>query len=165
MNRGLTSLSTVRKKVVLLSTKKVYSVRSVREIKHIVVALDVSVSTNKILDQAISLAKLSDAKITGIYVIGIQPTLLSGAINDKETKKAEKILRSIKTSCEKKGIQFAFKILIGKPASKISEFAKRGKVDLVVIGSKGIGGFKGKVLGSVANSMVHESKVSVLIVK
>jgi len=114
LNRGLTSLSTVRKKVVLLSTKKVYSVRSVREIKHIVVALDVSVSTNKVLDQAISLAKLSDAKITGIYVIGIQPTLLSGAINDKETKKAEKILRSIKTSCEKKGIQFAFKILIGK---------------------------------------------------
>jgi len=165
LNRGLTSLSTVRKKVVLLSTKKVDSVRSVREIKHIVVALDVSVSTNKVLDQAISLAKLSDAKITGIYVIGIQPTLLSGAINDKETKKAEKILRSIKKSCEKKGIQFAFKILIGKPASKISTFAEKGKADLVIIGSKGIGGFKGKVLGSVANSMVHESKVSVLIVK
>ncbi len=165
MNTGLTSLSTVRKKVVLLSTKKVDSVRSVREIKHIVVALDVSVSTNKILDQAISLAKLSDAKITGIYVIGIQPTLLSGAINDKETKKAEKILRSIKKSCEKKGIQFAFKILIGKPASKIASFADKGKVDLVVIGSKGIGGFKGKVLGSVANSILQESKVSVLLVK
>ena len=129
------------------------------------VAVDVSSTSNKVLDKAISLAKCSDAKITGIYVIGIQPTLLSGAINDKETKKAEKILRSIKKSCEKKGIQFAFKILIGKPASKIASFAEKGKVDLVVIGSKGIGGFKGKVLGSVANSILIESKASVLLVK
>jgi len=49
-----------------------------------VVALDVSESTNKIMDKAISLSKLFDAKITGIYVIGIQPTLLSGVINDRE---------------------------------------------------------------------------------
>ena len=49
------------------------------------VALDVSDSTNKILDKALSFAKLFDAKITGIYVIGIQPTLLSGVINDRET--------------------------------------------------------------------------------
>jgi len=130
-----------------------------------VVALDVSATSNKVLDQAISLAKCSDAKITGIYVIGIQPTLLSGAINDAETKKAEKVLRSLKKYCEKKGIQFAFKILVGKPASKIAEFAKKGKVDLVVIGPKGMGGFKGKVLGSVANSILHESNVSVFLVK
>jgi nucleotide-binding universal stress UspA family protein len=161
----LTSFSIVSKKIVLLLPKKVDTLRSEREIKHIVVALDVSGTTNKVLDKAISLAKLSDAKITGIYVIGIQPTLLSGVINDRETKKAEKILRSLKKYCEKKGIEFAFKVLIGKPASKISEFAKRGKVDLVVIGSKGIGGFKGKVLGSVANSILIESKASVLLVK
>ena len=128
-------------------------------------ALDVSDTTNKVLDKAISLAKLSDAKITGIYVIGIQPTLLSGVINDSETKRAEKKLRPMKKYCEKKGIQFAFKILIGKPASKIAEFAKKGKVDLIVVGPKGISGFKGKVLGSVANSILHESKVSVLLVK
>ncbi len=129
------------------------------------VAYDVSSTTNKVLDQAISQAKLSGAKITGIYVLGIQPTLLSGAINDAETKKAEKIFRSTKKYCENKGVQFAFKILIGKPASKIAEFAKKGKVDLVVIGPKGMGGFKGKVLGSVANSILHESDVSVLLVK
>ena len=127
--------------------------------------MDVSDTSNKILDKAISLAKLSDAKITGIYVIGIEPTLLSGAINDRETKKAEKILRTKKKYCENKGIKFAFKILIGKPSSKISKFAEKGKVDLVIVGSKGLGGFKGKVIGSVSNSMVHESKVSVLIVK
>jgi len=159
------SLSTVSKKVVLLSTKKVDTLRSGREIKHIVVALDVSATTNKILDKAISLAKYSDAKITGIYVIGIQPVLVGGEINPSEGKKAEKILRPLKNYCEKKGIQFAFKILYGKPASEIAKFAEKGKADLVVIGTKGLGGFKGKVIGSVANSILQESKVSVLLVK
>jgi len=105
------------------------------------------------------------SKITGIYVIGIQPTLTNGKIDPSEGKKAEKILRSLKKYCEKKGIQFSFKIPYGKPASEIAKFAEKGKVDLVVVGPKGLGGFKGKVLGSVANSILHESKVSVFLVK
>jgi len=152
-------------KIGLLSTKKVDSLRSGREIKHIVVALDASSNTNKILDEAISLAKYFDAKITGIYVLGIQPTLADGKINPSEGKKAEKILLSLKEYCEEKGIQFEFKIPYGKPSSEIAKFAEKGKVDLVVVGSKGIGGFKGKVLGSVANSILHESTVSVFLVK
>jgi len=141
------------------------TLRSGREIKHIVVALDVSDTTNKILDKAISLAKYSDAKITGIYVMGIQTVLTSGKINPSEKNKAEKLLSPLKKYCEKRGIQFAFKIFYGKPASEIAKFAEKGKVDLVVIGSKGVGGFKGKVLGSVANSILVESKVSVLLVR
>jgi len=127
--------------------------------------LDISDKSNKILDKAISLAKIFDAKITGIYVIGIQPTLTNGKIDPSEGKKAETILRSLKKYCEKKGIQFAFKIPYGKPASEIAKFAQKGKVDLVVVGPKGLGGFKGKVLGSVANSILHESNVSVFLVK
>ena len=75
------------------------------------------------------------------------------------------MLDAAKESCEKQGIQFASKILHGSPASQIAEFAEKGKIDLVIVGSKGLGGFRGKVLGSVANSIVHESKVSVLVVK
>ncbi len=127
--------------------------------------MDVSVTTKKILDKAISLAKYSDAKITGIYVLGIQTVLVGGKIDPSERKKAEKILRSQKKYCEKQGTQFAFKILSGTPAPEIVKFAEKGKVDLVVIGSKHLGGFKEKLIGTVANSIVHHSKVSVLIVK
>jgi len=127
--------------------------------------LDVSAKTNQILDKVISLAKSSDAKITGIYVIGIQPTLTSGKINPSEGIKAKKLLCTIKKYCEKKGVQFAFKIPYGRPASEIAKFAEKGKADLIVIGAKGLGGFKGKVIGSVANSILHESKVSVLLLR
>ena len=127
--------------------------------------MDVSDKSNKILDKAISLAKSFDAKITGIYVMPIQPPLTSGYIDDSALKKAQKLLHPLKKHCEKKGIQFAFKIFYGKPASEIAKFAEKGKVDLVVIGTKGLGGFKGKVLGSVANSILHETKVSVFLVR
>jgi len=42
---------------------------------------------------------------------------------------------------------------------------KEKLVDLIVMGSKSMGGFKGKLIGSVANSMVHHSKISVMIVR
>jgi len=136
-----------------------------REIKHIVAALDGSSNANEILDESISLAKIFDAKITGIYVLGIQPTLTDGHIDPSVGQKAEKIMLSLKEHCEKKGTQFEFKIPYGKPSSEIAKFAEKEKADLIVVGSKGIGGFKGKVLGSVANSILHDSKVSVFLVK
>ena len=137
------------------------------EIKHIVVALDESGEPKKGLEKAIYIAKLSGAKITGVNVTVVAPTLVAAVTNYKDylTKKAQEMLDSVKESCEKQGVQFASKILNGNPASEITEFAEKEKVDLVIVGSKGLGGFRGKVLGSVANSIVHESKVSVLVVK
>ena len=138
------------------------------EIKHIVVALDESGEPKKGLEKAIYIAKLSDAKITGVNVINVDTTTLASAVTDYGsylTKKAEEMLDSIKRDCEKQGIQFASKILDGSPASKIAEFAEKEKVDLVIVGSKGLGGFSERILGSVANSIVHKSKVSVLVVK
>jgi nucleotide-binding universal stress UspA family protein len=38
-------------------------------------------------------------------------------------------------------------------------------MDMIIIGAKGLGGIKGKLLGSVVNSVVHESKISVLVIK
>jgi len=35
----------------------------------------------------------------------------------------------------------------------------------VIVGSRGLGGMSEAILGSVANSIVHKSKVSVLVVK
>lgn len=136
-------------------------------INHILVALDVSDTSKKGLDKAIQIAKQSGAKITGVNVVVVQPTLISTVINYKRflTKKAEQMLNSSKKYCEKQEIKFSSKILYGSPASKIADFAKNQKVDLIVIGSRGIGGIKGAILGSVANSVVHKSKVSVLVVK
>jgi len=137
------------------------------EIKHILVALDSSDASKKGLDKAIYIAKLSGAKITGVTVVVVYPTLAGTVINYKKflTEKSEKMLDSTKKDCEKQKVQFMYKILYGKPSSQIAEFASKEKVDLIVTGSKGIGGFKGTILGSISNSIVQKSKISVLVVK
>ncbi len=137
------------------------------EIKHIVIALDESGEPKKGLEKAIYIAKLSGAKITGVNVTVVAPTLVAAVTNYKDylTKKAQEMLDSTKESCEKQGVQFASKILHGNPASEIAEFAEKEKVDLVIVGSRDLGGIKEAILGSVANSIVHKSKVSVLVVK
>ena len=137
------------------------------QIKHILIALDISGESKKGLDNAISLAKLYDAKITCVTVLSVHPTLVTTVINYKKflTKKAEEMLDSTKKYCEKQRIQFSSKILWGNPSSKITAFAQMQKIDIIIIGSKGLGGLRGKVLGSVVNSVVHQSKISVLVVK
>jgi len=137
------------------------------ETKHILVALDDTGESKKGMEKAIYIAKLSGAKITVVTVIVVTSTLAATVTNYREylTKKAQEMLDSAKESCEKEGIQFASKVLDGSPASKISEFAEEEKVDLVIVGSRGLGGIKEAILGSVANSIVHKSKVSVLVIK
>ncbi len=137
------------------------------ETKHILVALDEAGEPRKGMEKAIYLAKLSGAKITGVNVIVVSPTLASTVTNYRDyiAEKAQEMLDRAKESCEKQGIQLASKILDGSPASKIAEFAEEEKVDLVIVGSRGLGGMSEAILGSVANSIVHKSKVSVLVVK
>jgi len=137
------------------------------ETKHILVALDDAGEPRKGMEKAIYLAKLSGAKITGVNVIVVSPTLASTVTNYRDylAEKAQEMLDRAKESCEKQGIQLASKILDGSPASKIAEFAEEEKVDLVIVGSRGLGGMSEAILGSVATSIVHKSKVSVLVVK
>ena len=137
------------------------------KISNILVALDISGASKKGLDIAISLAKLYDAKITCVTVLIVRPTLVAAVINYKKymTKKAEAMLEITKKYCEKQELQFTSKILSGNPSSEITKFAQTQNMDMIVIGSKGLGGVRGKVLGSVANSIIHESKISVLVVK
>ena len=74
------------------------------KISHILVALDISGASKKGLDIAISLAKLSDAKITCVTVLVVHPTLVAAVINYKKymAKKAKEMLETTKKYCENK---------------------------------------------------------------
>ena len=137
------------------------------EVKHILVPLDVSNKSRKLIDKAIQIAKQSDAKITGVNVVVVKSTLASAVINYKKylTKKAEEELDSIQKYCEKQGVEFTYKILYGSPGDKILEFAENNNTDLIVMDSHSRTGLRKIVLGSVANTIVQKSKVSVLVVK
>jgi nucleotide-binding universal stress UspA family protein len=55
-------------------------------------------------------------------------------------------------------------LLQGRPAQALLEQVRSGGHDLVVIGSRGRGGVKAMVLGSVSQEVLHGSSVPVLVV-
>ncbi|MFX1538040.1 MAG: universal stress protein [Promethearchaeota archaeon] len=57
------------------------------------------------------------------------------------------------------------KLLEGRPAEKIVEYAKQADTNLVVIGQKGVGAIEGFLLGSVSDRVADDSHCSILIVK
>jgi nucleotide-binding universal stress UspA family protein len=138
-----------------------------QDMKNILVPLDGSDTSKKGLEKALYFAKLSGASITGVHVVVVYPTLASTVTKYRDflTSKAEKMLDSTKDYCKKQDVKFTFKILHGKPASSIATFAETQKMDLIIIGSRGVGGLRGTILGSVASTVVQKSKVPVLVVK
>lgn len=53
----------------------------------------------------------------------------------------------------------------GNPAHTISETAEKGNFDMIIMGSRGRGGLKKLLLGSVSNAVIQETEASVLVVK
>ena len=72
------------------------------------------------------------------------------------SKRAKKLKPKVKVSK---------KMLKGRAADKIVETANDGGFDLIVIGSRGLGGIKEFFLGSVSDRVADEAKCPVLIVK
>jgi nucleotide-binding universal stress UspA family protein len=55
--------------------------------------------------------------------------------------------------------------LVGNPGDELSAYARKKKLDLVVMGSHGYGAFKAALLGSVATRVMARSTVPVLLVR
>ncbi|MNY53737.1 Universal stress protein family protein [compost metagenome] len=55
--------------------------------------------------------------------------------------------------------------LLGNVAEQVHETVKRVGCDTVVMGTRGLGSFSGLLLGSVANRVIHEVSVPIVLVK
>ncbi len=53
----------------------------------------------------------------------------------------------------------------GRPSATITDFAENEGVDLIVMGSRGIGGYTGWILGSTSRRVVDSCTKPVIIVK
>lgn len=137
-------------------------------LKNILVALDGSKTSSKALDQAIYLARQSEATITGVFVIPLfsinvaKPASKMGQIFAESGKR---LLAEAKTRCAKNGVLFYDKILCGNEGFKLVSFAKNRKADMIIMGSRGRSNIKESFLGSVSHYVVHKSPIPVLIVK
>lgn len=136
--------------------------------KKILVALDGSMHSRRGLNEAISLARQSDAIITAIHVIpGFPKTFGTSKKFEKQmTKKVGKFIEDARISAGRHGLEFDEKIVRSNDTvAAISNHAKTGKYDIVIIGSRGQGSPKPEYFGSVANGVLHDCRIPVLLVK
>ena len=139
-----------------------------RKIKKILLPIDGSKNSFEGLNVGIYLARQCGATITGLHIVPIYPTRfgdIMGPFKKGAFKQASKFMKEAKTISAQNGIVFNEKIAYGEAKLDIVEFAHSKKFDLIVIGSRGVGPVKEMFLGSVANYVVHKSKIPVLVVK
>lgn len=95
----------------------------------------------------------------------------AAAVLDKDVLKgyyddeAEKVLKTVRTFFGKQKINAEFVAKVGPAADTIASVLKKGKYDLVIMGSHGHGSLGNLVLGSVATKLMAQSNTPVLLVR
>ena len=136
--------------------------------KNILVPVDGSEGADRAIEKAVMLAEICGAKLNFLYVANINQlainAVLSDAILDSVTKAGnvilDRALEMVPAGVAKESFSDT-----GSPAVVILDFAESNGIDLIVMGSRGLGVVKGVLLGSVSQYVVEQSKCPVLVVK
>lgn len=142
-------------------------------IKHIMVPYDQSDPASRALDVAIDLArKYAGAKISVVSCVVPQvPMDPEFGASYAETmalirQNASSALAKIESKLKDLGIPAKAEVLEGVSITEeLLNYAEANGVDIIVMGSRGLGGFKKLLLGSVASGVSQHSKCPVLIIK
>jgi len=89
----------------------------------------------------------------------------AAAIHDYQREEAEKVLTPIERFLKRHDITFRTAWAVGSPAEEIVRAAKREKAHLIVMGTHGHGLLGRALMGSVAQKVVAECEIPVLLVK
>ena len=147
-------------------------------IRKILVAIDGSKLAYKSLDYALDLARKYSAEVEVLTVLQMpsesvleQGTAFTPISSKSYRENLETYYKKILSEAAKKvkksspQIRFTTKLVEGRPADKIVETAKLESCDLIVMGSRGLGGIKEFFLGSVSDRVADEAPCPVLIIK
>ncbi|MCT1902791.1 universal stress protein [Oceanobacillus sojae] len=141
---------------------------------NILVAYDGSDLSRKAVEEAKKQVKLAeDAVLHVVTVISnggptVNVALARSFMNDL-AEEARPAIESIREELEGAGIACKADILMDytfrNPASQLIDYAKENEIELIVLGSRGLGGVGRFFLGSVSSQIVHQAQCKVLVVK
>jgi nucleotide-binding universal stress UspA family protein len=150
----------------------------------VVVGVDESEAATRALDAAATLAAAAEASLHVVAVHDLPsaaiwaadpapgfgltvPASWLGDVSD-ETRAATAAMataRADRVRAAHPGLAVVDRVLDGPPGASIAEHARRVGAGLVVVGSRGRGGFRGMLLGSVSHRVVHDAPCPVMVVR
>jgi len=136
----------------------------------LLLATDGSENARRATEAAIELASGLSLSFLVVHVVGKAPSeaqLVRGGLDvhallEAEARRAAKPTLDL---LDKAKVQYTLRASLGDPAAVILGLVEKEPVDLIVLGSHGLGALSGLVMGSVSQKLVHLAPCPVLIVK
>ena len=136
----------------------------------ILIATDGSVHSERAARFGIELARLSGSKVTAIYVADISrmahlpDDMLLFSIRELLIKEGNEAVEFIEKLAIEGGVTCDKVVAEGIPSDEILDYASAEGISIIVLGNVGRTGLDKFLLGSVAEKIVRNSKIPVLIV-
>ena len=89
----------------------------------------------------------------------------SAWIEQQEERAATETLQEAVTSCREAGVSYVTRSKRGAIAATIDHVAREERVAHIIMGTRGLGGVRGLLLGSVGTQLLHLTDVPVTFVK
>jgi len=140
----------------------------------ILVAVDGSACSDRALKYAVDLGIRCGAKLIIAHVVlrrfyGVTPSeagVLATTVFVKEVEaEGREIVGRAEAYAKSEGSNYECRLLQGAPAEEIAKLADSERVDLIIIGSRGLSEVRAFLLGSVSDKVSHHAKCPTLIVK
>ncbi|MBF0195146.1 MAG: universal stress protein [Magnetococcales bacterium] len=153
---------------------------SIKSTKKVLIPIDFSADSQTAIDEGVVLAKMLGAEATIFHVI--HDSLEDPGMYADKKKKKKRLLHQIDEAAQEKmaeylkkngvtkkvkelGVKLEFTCRRGLPVQQIIRLAEKKDYGLIVMGSSGRTGLSTILLGSVAERVVQQSKVPVMVVK
>ena len=175
-SRGLTKwkslvLGSVSEGVVRHATCPVLVAREhPHSLRKVLLASDGSEGAQKATEAALEIARKFGIPLGILNVV--EPSLISShggpEIHDMNAiagRSRDLVKRNAQQPAEAAGIACEMEQVEGTPAPTIIRYAENYGYDLIVVGSRGMGGFKSLLLGSVSNYVAHHANGPLLVVR
>lgn len=137
---------------------------------HIVLGTDGSEDALLAAAAAAELAATFNSRVTIVSVYSPVPVpaydITGYSLLDEEIRTVQKsVTGRTAVPFKERGIAYETCHEVGNAAAEILRVAEREKADLIVLGSRGLGGVKAFLLGSVSDRVAHHAHCPVLIVR
>ena len=131
--------------------------------RRVLVATGGSPWSDAAVDHALELARMQQLEVCLLYVERRRPRRTDSLSN--LTSDGKSILALAEARAAVAGVSYETKLAYGDVATTILQAATEQQCDVVVLGSRGLTGFKRLMLGSISNAVAATAPVPVLIVK
>jgi nucleotide-binding universal stress UspA family protein len=139
------------------------------EQKKILVAVDGSAHSNRVVDKAIEYAKLLEAKVLLVHCHRRFPTILGEPHRNNAIvstiRESEILIEPFSDRLRDAEVDFEERLMEEPAAAVIVDIAKIQKCELIIMGSRGLTSLEGLIVGSVTTRVLHTTPCSVLVVK